>query len=76
MDSQTTADSLGGRIRHLRESRGESRMDFAVAVGASEIRVQRWELGVQAPGMDALQRISEATGASLDWLVRGEGAAE
>lgn len=75
MTEQKTDNALGDRIRSLREARGETRMEFAVAVGASEIRVGRWEMGIQRPEMDSLTRIAEATGSSLDWLVRGEEAA-
>lgn len=44
----------------------------ARALGIERQSVYPWRDGKVAPSMDRLKQISEITGCSLDWLVRGE----
>lgn len=60
---------LGDRIREARKEAGLRRIDLAVAVGATEKTVQRWEQSRNAPTVDRLAKIAAATGQSLSYFL-------
>jgi len=66
--------AVGKRIRHARMAAGyKRREDFAVRVGVHPGSVARWETGGSLPTPYYLEKIAEATGASVSWLRYGTG---
>ena len=58
---------LGKRLDKLRRP-GENKKQFAQRLGISPVQLSRYLAGVM-PGREVLTRISEVTGASMDWLL-------
>lgn len=67
-------ESLGARLRRLREEKGLSRAEFAKRVGASPASVWNWESGTLPRGK-ALTAIANLFGTSEDFLSTGGGSA-
>jgi len=61
--------SLGKRIRELREERGQTRGQLAVLLGVSYWALSKWETDERRPDHEALVRLSEHFGVSVDWLL-------
>ena len=65
--------AIGRRIAQAREDVGiTNASEFARQIGVAPNTVYRYERGDQLPGAEALVRISEVTGRSIGWLMRGE----
>ncbi len=58
------------RLDSLRRP-GESKRDFARRLSISPVQLSRYYSGV-SPGRKILERISQKTGAGVDWLLYGE----
>ncbi|MDD6180746.1 MAG: helix-turn-helix transcriptional regulator [Desulfovibrionaceae bacterium] len=64
-------DTIGKRLRQLRgRVSGEQ---FAALFGLNAQTIYRYERGVRKPGTYFLQMVANKTGASLEWLISGEG---
>jgi transcriptional regulator with XRE-family HTH domain len=72
-DDEKVAMALGERIRQLRKEHGWSQAELGSQVGTDSQRISRYENGRITPSVDALVRLAEALGVSVDYLVR-EGA--
>lgn len=57
------------RLRKLREQKGLKRYVLSERCGLSSDAVRRYELGIAKPTMDALQRIANEFGVSVDYLL-------
>lgn len=57
---------LAREILTARLSAKMSQSDLARAIGTSQSRVSKWERGEEAPRVDALRRIAQATGRRLE----------
>lgn len=69
-------ESLGSRLRRLREEKGFSRAEFAKRVGASPASVWNWESGTLPRGR-ALTAIANLLGTSEGFLTNGvEGGSQ
>jgi transcriptional regulator with XRE-family HTH domain len=64
--------NLAGNLRATRERAGYTRRVLADRAGVSERSIAAYESGETMPRADALHRITEALGCSLDDLA-GEG---
>jgi putative transcriptional regulator len=67
---RNTIPSLSSRIRELRESKGWTRDQLAIAAGTSSHSIAKLEQGVRAPSLELAWRVAQAFGCSLDDLVR------
>lgn len=56
-------------IRKLREAKGFSQLEFAMALGVTQGAVSHWENGRRKPDIDDLVRIAELLGCKLDDLI-------
>lgn len=70
MDSPIPA-TLGRRIADCRERRGWTQKKLAEAAELSVTFLSEVENDRRSPGSDALLRLADALGASLDYLVKG-----
>ena len=64
---------VGARIKAARASRKYTQETFAAALGVTRGAVSNWEAG-RGVARANLTRIAEITGASIEWLVTGQGA--
>lgn len=71
MDSQT----IGLRLRQLREQRGLSQNRFAKLAGIPRPKISRWERGKEAPSAKYLPKLAKALGIPVEALLLG-GAIE
>ena len=62
---------IGERIRSIRGRLPRS--EFATKIGISQGAIQKWEENTSVPKADALARLKDAFGISIDWLLTGEG---
>ena len=74
MDS-SIPPTLGRRVAECRDRRGWTQKYLADQAGLSVTFVSEIENDRRTPGTDALLRLADALGASLDYLVKGATAA-
>ena len=65
--------TIGGRLRDGLVACGMSMADLAKKAGIPYRSIQNYTADEQKPGADALIKIKQATGISIDWLLTGEG---
>lgn len=58
----------------MRAATGMNQIDFCRLIGVSANRYNQWEQGVTRPTVDAAAVICDKTGATLDWIFRGDPA--
>lgn len=60
--------------RRIREIRGFDRTqkEFAKVLGVSQATVSKLEKGVVLPNSETLLKLSEVSGKSVDWILKGE----
>lgn len=68
-EKQPRALELGQRLRSWRVENGVELRRLANILGVSERSVAGWELGEFYPGFDALSRLADGMGVSVDWLM-------
>jgi transcriptional regulator with XRE-family HTH domain len=67
---------VGTRVAELRELAGLSARELSILAGLSPSMVGHIEAGrVQQPGADTVSQLAEVMGASLSYLIKGEGKA-
>lgn len=69
-------DSLGNRIKYLREKWNISQKDFAKKIGVSNTVLSRYESGDRKPDYDILQTIADYFEVSTDYLLGRTNAPE
>jgi len=74
--SDETLVKIGQRVRWLREALGHTQADWARRLRISVMALNKWEAGTRLPNINALITICDASGASMDYLVRGIVTAE
>lgn len=62
-------DSLGSRIKYLREKNNISQIEFAKKIGVSNAVLSRYESGDRKPDYDILNKIADYFGVSVDFLL-------
>lgn len=65
-------ETIGERIKFLRNSYQMNQSTFASAINISQASLSDLEKGKTKPSVDTLINISNAFGISLDWLVKGD----
>jgi transcriptional regulator with XRE-family HTH domain len=68
---QEILETLGGRIRELREKRGISQEDFAATCGLHRTAVGLLERGKSIPRLDTLLIVSHGLGVTVSKLLQG-----
>jgi transcriptional regulator with XRE-family HTH domain len=64
-------EALGERIQELRKSLGLSQIDLANKIEVSKAQMSRYEnQGIQPPA-DVLNKMADALGTSVDYLING-----
>jgi transcriptional regulator with XRE-family HTH domain len=64
---------IGKRIREVRTRLGKSQADFGEVIGGlKKSAVSTYEAGDSMPTVEALSRIAEIGGVTLDWLITGK----
>jgi transcriptional regulator with XRE-family HTH domain len=63
-------ESFPARMRELRESKGLTRDELAVAANTSSHSIAKLEQGVRAPSLELAWRVAKALRCSLDDLVK------
>ena len=71
-DAQTSATTLGQRIRARRDAVGLTQEKLAAACGVSRAAVAQWESGVTRPSLDNLVKAAAALSVWLSWLTTGD----
>lgn len=66
--------TLGERLAECREARGLTQKQLSTLADLSVQFLSELENGKRAIGSDALLRLADALGASLDYLLKGESA--
>lgn len=64
-------DRIGGRIRAIRKSRGETQTEFAQKIDATLPAVSNWETGRNIPNNERLKSIAELGEITVDELLYG-----
>lgn len=62
---------IGRRIRELRGF-DRTQKDFANLLGVSQATVSKMEKGLVLPTSEVLVKLSEVSGKSVDWILKGE----
>ena len=65
---------VGKRLRIIRKAHGLSQSAFAKQAGISASALANWEQGRQRPKMNQAERIIDAFGVTLDYLMLGRSA--
>lgn len=66
------SESIGERIRRLREARGMQQVDLADAIGARPHAMWRYESAGVVPGAERLDQIAAVLGTTSQYLLRGD----
>ena len=69
---QTSAITLGSRIRARRNAVGLTQEKLAIICGVSRAAVAQWESGVTRPSLDNLVKAADALSVWLSWLTTGD----
>lgn len=64
-------ESVGRRIREVRQKRGLTQQELADRLGVSLNTVNRMEMGHRTPGLDVVTRLGELLGCDTEWLITG-----
>ena len=62
-------DSIGGRIKQLRQSRSITQKELSEMLYKSESTVRMWELGKSEPDLEMLKKIANFFNVSVDYLL-------
>lgn len=73
-DRQLHTNTLGIRLRQLREGLGLVLQDVADLFGTSRNVPSQWEGGLREPNYEALLHLADYYGVTTDWLLGREGA--
>lgn len=70
-EAEHSPSKVGARIRLVRVAHKLSQSQFADLCGLNLSAIGNWEQGRQRPSIDASQKISDAFGLTLDYLLLG-----
>jgi len=70
-DAMSDPESIGRRIREVRQARGWTQDQLAVAVDVSRSAVAQWETGRAGQLTGNMTRIAAALGVGVDFLMHG-----
>lgn len=66
-------NTLGWRVRHIRESKGLTQRDLGEVCDTTRSAVSQWESGKSSPTMANLEKLAAHTHVDLEWLRTGTG---
>lgn len=66
-------EETGVRIATIRRQLGMSQDGLAREIEAKRAALSMWERGKRAPDIDAMIRLADRAGTSLDWIFGREG---
>lgn len=69
----TKREAIGERIAEVRKGLGWKQPQFGDYIGVSKQSVSGYERGEVFPTIEALTKIAQVGGVSLDWLLLGKG---
>ena len=61
-------DTVTSRLIKLREDHGLNKIEIAKKIGTNKSTITRYESGEMKPNLEAMLKIREAFGVSLDWI--------
>jgi Predicted transcriptional regulators len=61
-------ENVTNRLIQLRQEHGLTQMEMAKRIGTNKSTISRYESGEIKPNLDAMLKIREAFGVSLDWI--------
>lgn len=70
--SSQKCETLGERIARLRSDRRWSQKTFATRVHIDEAEIRKFEENKASPQVDAIVRMADGLGVSIDYLLTGE----
>ncbi|WP_203227766.1 helix-turn-helix domain-containing protein [Calorimonas adulescens] len=62
--------NIAEELLKIRKNNNLSQDEFAEKIGVSRQAVSRWEMGISAPSIDTLVKISERFGVSIDSMLK------
>jgi transcriptional regulator with XRE-family HTH domain len=65
-------DTLGSRLKQVRDSMRISQTRFAELLGVSQFSISNYETGKRFPDLEFLVRLHEITRVNLSWLIVGK----
>lgn len=66
-------EETGARIATIRRQLGMSQDGLAREIEAKRAALSMWERGKRAPDIDAMIRLADRAGTSLDWIFGRDG---
>lgn len=69
--TESERKAVANRIKHCRQDKSQTYVEWSQSLGASYESVRRWEQGT-IPRMNYLKRIESYTGKSIQWILKGE----
>lgn len=73
MATESAPESIGIRIRQIREAHRLTQEALAAELDCSVQQVRNWENARSFPSLEAVFRLSRARNVSLEWLISGDG---
>lgn len=70
--SQSSVESIGARLKRIREAAGKTQVQVQSALGLGKIALSEYENGKTAPSEDVLERLGEHYGVPVAVLRYGE----
>jgi transcriptional regulator with XRE-family HTH domain len=70
---ETQLQAISRRLRELREAMGYSQATMARIAGIGPTTWNNYETAIRRISLDEAMKVCSATGATLDWIYRGEG---
>ena len=76
MKNPDVLKAFGARLKSLRKLKEWSQKDLAAMVGVLPTLINKYECGLHNPPMEALAKLAEALGTSVDFLITGNQSDE
>lgn len=70
---ESQAKAISRRLRELRQALGYTQATMARIAGIGTTTWNNYEKGLRRISLDEALKVCSATGATLDWIYRGEG---
>jgi transcriptional regulator with XRE-family HTH domain len=65
-------DTLGNRIKQLREKLGLTQKELALRIGVARSSLASWEVGRREPDYEMLQKLADALDSNVQYLLTGK----
>jgi len=64
-------DTLGSRLRRIREEKKLEQKEAAIKLGISNVVLNRYEKDSREPDLATVKKLAEFYGVSTDWIIHG-----